>query len=554
MSRLLACLLVAAVAAPALAVPMHSLSRTSVRAAPRLGAGWTELDPADPNHKLDLVFSLEAHNFEALTATALAVSDPSSPLYGQFLSATEIAELTQPAQEDINTITAWLHNAGVKFTASRRKATIEVACSVAQAEALLATQFRNVIHPETNTKSVRGGDYTLPANVASKIAGVFGVHGLPLTAKRAHVSAEPANVTPSVIYKTYNVSGVDVSRNTKNRQAVGEYQGEFMNTTDLETFFTQLVPNAQPGDDQVYSFHGDKQEGDGVEAQLDIQYIMGVGVGVKTEFWEYANTDFCRDLKKWTAELVAGDDIPFVHSISYGWQGDLTQIGCLSSEVTSVDNDFTKLAARGISIIFASGDSGSGWDGDKMWPSWPASSPWVTAVGSTRFLNQQPGSGEQATDQFGSGGGFSAQFDQGTWQKDAVTTFLNTATDLPPASYFPAGGRATPDVSALGEGYSVYNDGDVISVGGTSASAPCFAGLVSLLNEARINAGGKPLGFLNPFLYNNTQAFRDVTHGDNRIGRGGETLQYGYSAIAGWDPATGLGTPNFGALLKAALK
>ena len=81
------------------------------------------------------------------------------------------------------------------------------------------------------------------------------------------------------------------------------------------------------------------------------------------------------------------------------------------------------------------------------------------------------------------------------------TRSLATAKGLPPASAFPAKGRGTPDVSALGEGYQVIVGGHVESVGGTSASSPAFAGLVSLLNDARDQKGMKPMGFLNPFLY-----------------------------------------------------
>lgn len=115
------------------------------------------------------------------------------------------------------------------------------------------------------------------------------------------------------------------------------------------------------------------------------------------------------------------------------------------------------------------------------------------------------------------------------------------------------GGRGTPDVSALGEGYQVYENGDVTSVGGTSASSPAFAGFVSLLNEARIAAGKPLMGFLNPFLYANADAFFDVVKGTNAIGRGTGPLEYGFAAAPGWDPATGLGTPLFDKLLDAAL-
>ena len=95
-------------------------------------------------------------------------------------------------------------------------------------------------------------------------------------------------------------------------------------------------------------------------------------------------------------------------------QGNLDEIQCSNKKVTVVDNNFAKLAARGVTIIFASGDSGSGYDPDGepagLYPSWPASSPWVTAVGSTRFVDQKVGNEEMATDQFGSGGGFSKLF------------------------------------------------------------------------------------------------------------------------------------------------
>jgi hypothetical protein len=95
-----------------------------------------------------------------------------------------------------------------------------------------------------------------------------------------------------------------------------------------------------------------------------------------------------------------------------------------------------------------------------LWPSWPASSPWVTAVGATRFVGQQVGNEEMASDQFGSGGGFSNQFAQSPhakWQEAAVAAYLSTVdpASLPPAASFPREGRATPDVSALGEVFTL---------------------------------------------------------------------------------------------------
>ena len=197
-----------------------------------------------------------------------------------------------------------------------------------------------------------------------------------------------------------------------------------------------------------------------------------------------------------------------------------------------------------------------------LYNSWPSNSPWVTAVGATRFVGQVAGNEEMATDQFGSGGGFSTtafspRDPLAKYQDSAVTTYLSTcskAPPFPPPAAFDPAGRATPDMSALGEGYQVVLGGHVAGIGGTSASTPAFAGLVSLLNEARLAKGGKSMGFLNPFIYQNVDAWTDVTKGTNAVGRGSGPIPYGYNASKGWDPATGMGTPLFDKLLAAAMK
>ena len=171
-------------------------------------------------------------------------------------------------------------------------------------------------------------------------------------------------------------------------------------------------------------------------------------------------------------------------------------------------------------------------------------------------MGQKAGNEEMATDQFGSGGGFSAQFDQtnAKWQSAAVKEFLKIVPKgkpFPPNASFSATGRATPDVSALGEGFQVLQAGHVMAVGGTSASAPTFAAVISLLNEHQLQNGGKRLGFLNPWLFQNPGMFTDVTKGTNAIGRGTGPIPYGYNCTKAWDPATGLGTPKFGAMVQA---
>jgi tripeptidyl-peptidase-1 len=444
---------------------------------------------------------------------------------------------------------------------------IQVELSHQAASNLLQTKFHHAVNNATMQSTIRAGDYFLPAEVDDAVAAAYGLHGLPLPPRQALAApGTPASVTPAVIEKYYDVSGVTPSGSTKNRQAVAEFQGQTEKPADLAQFFKQFVPSAEAKDGSIYKFVGDDGTGvAGIESSLDVDYIMGVAPGLLTEFWYYKGSDFCGDLADWTGKIISTTQPPLVHSVSYGWQGELTQIGCKQANVKDVDNNLAKLATMGITIIFASGDSGSGYNpsvfasGDsghkkpKLYPSWPASSPWVTAVGATRFIDQKVGNPEMASDQFGSGGGFSTMFDAFKEQKAAVAQYLKIAKNLPPKGSYPPGGRATPDVSALGEGFQVVANGQVSSIGGTSAAAPTFAGLVSLLNEARIKAGKPAMGYLNPFLYQNADAFNDVTVGTNAIGRGTGPIKYGFACAKGWDPATGLGTPNFEKLLSKAM-
>jgi tripeptidyl-peptidase-1 len=297
---------------------------------------------------------------------------------------------------------------------------------------------------------------------------------------------------------------------------------------------------------------------------LDIEYIAAIAPGIKNEVWSYQAMAWCTDLKNWTSDMLDSNDPPQVFSVSYGIQGNVSldkNEGCSEEITMDIEDDFAKLAARGVSILISSGDSGSGGTiapiPGKVWPSWPASAPHVTAVGSTMFINNDPTgqSGEKATTQFGSGGGFAWQWPVQDWQKDATDAYLaNSDAGLPREKDFNRNGRATPDLAALGEGYQVIVNGKTKGVGGTSASCPLVAGLVSLLNEYRLQNGKSTLGFLNPLLYKMGDAktgYNDVTVGDNRrdsmsIMR----LSEGYSCTEGWDAVTGFGTPNFAEMLE----
>nr|BBH89124.1 hypothetical protein KTC_38750 [Thermosporothrix sp. COM3] len=206
-----------------------------------------------------------------------------------------------------------------------------------------------------------------------------------------------------------------------------------------------------------------------------------------------------------------------------------------------------------ITYLSSSGDSGatdyidqeSTRLGDKPTTVFSASNPWGLAVGGTTVLPKKSGGyTERAWN--GSGGGFSSIFALPEYQKKLPAQVQQMLQNR----------RGVPDVSANADpatGLAYYLKGNWSMAGGTSASAPLWAGLIAIANQM----AGKPLGFINPALYQlattpaYNQCFHDITTGDNT---NREADVEGYPAMQGWDPVTGLGTPNAEKLLPELIK
>ena len=202
-----------------------------------------------------------------------------------------------------------------------------------------------------------------------------------------------------------------------------------------------------------------------------------------------------------------------------------------------------------------------------------ANCPFVLAVGGTQLVSSQTVNDHESAMNvldlacgpgvtFSSGGGFSNYYNRPSYQDTAVCDYFNNHN--PPYKYYESNrvdvsdnktnigqgggiynriGRAYPDVSANGANFTIYNDGEYQNFYGTSLAAPIWASIISLLNAQRAEMGKAPVGFINPTLYKNPQAFHDIVSGNN-AGCGTN----GFTAVPGWDPVTGLGTPNFPAL------
>jgi len=320
-----------------------------------------------------------------------------------------------------------------------------------------------------------------------------------------------------------------------------------------------------------------------LESTLDIEAASSLNDAAEAWFWLESGNGW---LYQFVNHFFTTTDVPNVVSISYGWsesdQCDIDQAECLKLGVNSegyverVNAEFQKIALRGVSVLVASGDSGANGRTDPdctlpyLKPDYPAACPYITAVGATQLdkptfeLSNPPpictgqgyscpnGGDEVAVSyaqaEFASGGGFSNYAPMPSYQQSAVENYLNTETKLPPATYFNRSNRAYPDVAAIGSAVLIYQGG-VQAVGGTSCSAPEFAAVVSILNQYAIKATGNPLGFLNPFLYqmaaDQPDTFHDITVGNNLCTEDGCAASCkGYYCAVGWDPVSGLGSPN----------
>ena len=294
--------------------------------------------------------------------------------------------------------------------------------------------------------------------------------------------------------------------------------------SDLKTYFQQLgitAPTvvAVTVDGVGNSPVGNPDSADG-EVVLDIEVAGAVAPGAKIAVYFAPNTDR-GFLDAINAAIHDEQNKPSVISISWGgpessWTGQAMQ---------AFDTAFQTAGAMGITVCVASGDDGStdGVSDNQNHVDFPSSSPHALACGGTRLdgsdgsitsetvWNDGPGQGA-------TGGGFSATFPIADWQTSVSTQKFRGVPDV--------AGDADPDT-----GYQIFVDGNQEIFGGTSAVAPLWAGLIAKLNQAL----GTPVGFFHPVLYGGlAKTLNDITSGNNGA----------WNAAQGWDPCTGMGSPN----------
>jgi len=534
---------------------------------------WIRRARAEPENLRELVFLVRQRNLGQVHELLRERSSPQSPDYGKWLGASELRELTRN-DVALHVLREALQRAGADILRVTKGGEMMRARAPHRVwQELLSAEFHTYTSQRYNSSHVAAESYSIPEDLREHISGVLGCTDLPTMSQLRVSSALQVNqagkLVPDAIRQAYKMPPMAEagSQEAKNRQSVSQAVyaslNQFWSPSDRKQFQQQYGLYEQP----VEELDSGNQSSDlaclvdannCLEANLDVQYMGAMSPWSQMGLWYTDGADFLSFLE----DLMQRDEPPEVISISYGGFEAVQS----PEQIQAFDTAAQKLGLMGVTLVVASGDDGAQgglWkDKDSMCAdtekfglqvSWPASSQYVTAVGATAGVE----SGEA----------------ERTCQILCTDTDMNWCMPDPKGPLITSGGgmsgvtptpswqvgqnlcekRGIPDVSLAGHSYNIIVGGKQQAVDGTSASAPVFGGMVSLVNARRKAAGKSTVGFVNPAMYQNPSAFNDITKGDNKCGGAGSQDRTsgtipccgGYDAQVGWDAATGLGSVNF---------
>ena len=500
---------------------------------------WVKYKRPNPTDEVRVVLAIKQNNRDWLERKLRAVSYPDSPEYGNHMNFDEIARHVHGRPESVETVLQKFESYGIER--DRIQLTVGNGFVVANlliqdAEAMFAAEFYHYKYRhDPKLITLKSPKYSLPDGFDGHIDFLCCFDKFPQahhTEPKVYDNIQETEllITPEVINSAYKLEEYSAT-NPKTTQAIAGFLKEYFNPSDLQRFQEKYRLPIKPIAKIVGKNDPDNPR---AEATLDVEYIQATGRNVTTWFIStstYANTRQ-EDFLSWLIGLVNNTDSPLVHSVSYGD----SENSISADYLRRTEDEFKKVGISGRTLLVSSGDSGVSCNNGKFHPMWPASSPSVTAVGGTKDNYELWSS---------SGGGFSNVFSSPDYQKEAVQDYFQRG-DAPASKYYNVAGRGYPDVSAFSFNFLIEYADSTIPVSGTSCSAPTFAGVVSLLNDVRLNQNMKPLGFINPLLYQHLKGngFIDVAMGNNGMGH----YCPGFKAGKGWDPASGWGSPNFSVL------
>jgi len=404
---------------------------------------------------------------------------------------------------------------------------IRIEAPVRTIEALFGTELGVVEpgdgHPQTR---MRTGSLSIPSALDG-VTAVLGLDDRPI-ARHRHIVAEAATASSFTPLQLAEIYGLPQADGTGQTIAIVELGGGFAQS-DLDHYFGGLglatptvTAQSVDGGENVPGQDPDGADG---EVLLDIEVAGAIAPAAGMVVYFAPNTD--DGFVDAISTAAHATPTPAAISISWGQSEDQWT----GQSRTAMDDAIADAVAMGVTVTVAAGDNGSSDnEGSGKHADFPASSPHALGCGGTHLVVSGDTVTETVWDDGGqggaTGGGVSDEFPLPAWQKDAGV---------------PGDGRGVPDVAAVADpqtGYQVYVDGTAMVIGGTSAVAPLWAGIVARLAQL----GGTPLGLLQTRLYAGvaagrpSPALRDITEGANGA----------YRAGPGWDACTGLGVPSPG--------
>lgn len=505
--------------------------------------GARKIGPADPNERIEVTVVLRRGSRPSAFPSMDRLG-ATSPKDREHLSREAFAATHGASAEDIAKIRAFAARYGLEVASeSSARRSVFLAGTVEAFSKAFAVQLSRYQHAQ-RTYRCRTGTLQIPAELDGIIEGVFGLDNRPQAqthfrrrkdpARGVRAHAASTSYTPLDVAQAYNFpAGTD---GTGQCVAILELGGGY-NPADLAKYFqglkiSQPKITAIPVDGGSNSPTGDADGPDG-EVELDVEVVGAIAPAAQIAVYFAPNTDQ-GFLDALTAAVHDATNRPAIISISWGGpESSWTQ-----QAMTSFSSACQDAATMGVTVLAASGDNGSTDGSTDNTPTvdFPSSSPYVIGCGGTRLslsgakITAEVTWNELASSEGATGGGVSGFFAIPTYQQQA-------GVPKSPSGFV---GRGVPDVSGDADpetGYNVIVDGSATVIGGTSAVAPLWAGLLARINQSL----GKNVGYVNPLLYaaKSTATFHDITSGTN-----GD-----YSAARGWDACTGLGSPDGTALL-----
>jgi tripeptidyl-peptidase-1 len=573
-----------------------------------LSLPWKRMKAAQPGESMDLSIELRQPRLSTLNTRLATSSDPSHTDYGRHLSKEEVEAYQIPDHHVVRSVISWLENEGVydaraEGSSVRFRSSVETLRNLLDADVghysfgkstyLRAPSYTiphhldahiRFVHPLSHFAKPVGSGSEAPREASRARAKQaadqdivrrrpsYTQHKPPSRQTQGNQS-QPCEdgVNPDCLRTLFHLPTQNHTAahpgTSKVRLAVAGFLNQWAYYDDISSFMQKYAPGIES---TGFNFtvqllnNATKPEGPedsaGIEASLDLEYAMAIGYPSNIRYYltgglasmigdngtevpsEESSNEPYLDLLQYLLDL-SDDDIPHVLTISYSDDEDSVPF----EYANKVCDMFAELAARGVSVLSSSGDGGvSGGDGDcysndgqhrkTFIPTFPPSCPYVTAVGATGSTLPLEGS-------VMSGGGFSNYFLAPGWQRQASSEYIQAlnGTDI---GLYNASGRATPDLSAPGEVFTIITGGEETTVSGTSASTPVVAALIALVNEERLKAGKRSLGWLNPLLYTprGRKALVDVSVGSNLGCTYGNQTVPGFEAYKGYDCVTGLGS------------